>query len=181
MSESKSDQRVPIERFPITVIVERKRRDDKPWSIDHWSVIGLLPAQASKGFERTTLRDDGNLSQYSWRGYDVALYLDDIESYHFNLEGETPWICVIGEYADAEDEAGEIVPLLVTLSYDEAASYMETDSLVFNLPIPGEIQLWVERYVLDHYRPVEKKKRKRQRWQQDAWVRNQRPLGEYRC
>ena len=180
MSESKSDQRVPIERFPVTVIVERKRRDDKPWSIDHWSVIGLLPAQASKGFERTTLRDDGNLSQYSWRGYDVALYLDDIESYHFNLEGESPWIFVIGEYADAEDEAGEIVPLLVTLSYNEAASYMETDSLVFNLPIPGEIQLWVERYVLDHYRPVEKKKRKRQRWPQDAWVRSKRPLGEYR-
>ena len=139
-----------------------------------------MPAQASKGVERTTLQDDGHLSQYSWRGYDVALYLDDIESYHFNLEGESLWIFVIGEYADAEDEAGEIVPLLVTLSYDEAASYMETDSLVFNLPIPGEIQLWVERYVLDHYRPVEKKKRKRQRWQQAAWVRSKRPLGEYR-
>jgi len=180
MSESKSSQRVPIERFPVTVIVERKRRDDKPWSIDYWSVIGLLPAQASKGFEKTILRDDGNLSQYSWRGYDVALYLDDVESYHFNLEGESPSIFVIGEYADAEDETGEIVPLLVTLSYDEAASYMETDSPIFNLPIPGEIQLWVEQYVLDHYRPVEKKKRKRQRWQQDAWVRNKRPLGEYR-
>ena len=178
MSESKSGQRVPIERFPVTVIVERKRRDDKPWTIDHWSVIGLLPAQASKGFEKTKLRDDGNLSQYSWRGYDVALYLDDVESYHFNLEGESPSIFVIGEYADAEDETGEIVPLLVTLSYDEAASYMETDSPIFNLPIPGEIQLWVEQYVLDNYRPVEKKKRKRQ--QQDAWVRNKRPFGEYR-
>ena len=87
----------------------------------------------------------------------MALYLDDIEGYHFNLEGESPWIFVIGEYADVEDESGEIVPLLVTLSYDEAASYMETDSLVFNLPIPGEIQLWVERYVLDDYRPVEKR------------------------
>ena len=139
-----------------------------------------MPAQASKGFERTTLRDDGTLSQYSWRGYDVALYLDDIESYHFNLEGESPWIFVIGEYADAEDESGEIVSLRVTLSYDEAASYMETDSLVFILPIPGEIRLWVERYVLDHYRPVEKKKRKRQRWQQGAWVCSKRPLGEYR-
>ena len=180
MSESKSSQRVPIERFPVTVIVERKRRDDKPWSIDYWSVIGLLPAQASKGFEKTMLRDDGNLSQYSWRGYDVALYLDDVESYHFNLEGESPSIFVIGEYVDAEDETGEIVPLLVTLSYDEAASYMETDSPIFNLPIPGEIQVWVEQYVLDNYRPLEKKKRKRQRWQQDAWVRNKRPLGEYR-
>ena len=160
--------------------MERKRRDDKSWSIDHWSVTGLLPAQASKGFERTTLQDDGHLSQYSWRGYDVALYLDDIESYHFNLEGESLWIFVIGEYADAEDEAGEIVPLLVTLSYDEAASYMEIDSLVSDLPIPGEIQLWGERYVLDDYRPVEKKKPKRLRWQQDAWVRSTRPLGEYR-
>ena len=106
--------------------------------------------------------------------------MNDIESYHLNLEGESPWEFVIGEYADAEDESGEIVPLLVTLSYDEAASYMETDSLVFNLLIAGEIQLWVERYVLDHYRPVEKKKGKRQRWQQDAWVRSMRPLGEYR-
>ena len=139
-----------------------------------------MPAQASKGFERTTLQDDGHLSQYSWRGYDVALYLNDIESYHFNLEGESLWIFVIGEYADAEDEAGEIVPLLVTLSYDEAASYMEIDSLVSDLPIPGEIQLWGERYVLDDYRPVEKKKPKRLRWQQDAWVRSKRPLGEYR-
>jgi ankyrin repeat protein len=42
--------------------------DDKPWTIDHWSVIGLLPAQASKGFEKTMLRDDGHLSQYSWSG-----------------------------------------------------------------------------------------------------------------
>ena len=57
---------------------------------------------------------------------------------------------------------------------------METDSPIFNLPIPGEIQLWAEEYVLDNYRPVEKKKRKRQRWQQDAWGRNKRPLGEYR-
>jgi hypothetical protein len=55
MSESKSGQRVPIERFPITVIVERKRRDDKPWSIDQWSVIGLLPAQASERCEKTTM------------------------------------------------------------------------------------------------------------------------------
>ena len=68
----------------------------------------------------------------------------------------------------------------MTLSYHEAASYMETDSPIFNLPIPGEIQLWVGQYVLDNYRPVEKKKRKRQRWQQDAWVRNKRSLGEYR-
>jgi hypothetical protein len=68
MSESKSGQRVPIERSPVTVIVERKRRDDKPWIIDHWSVIRLLPAQASKGFEKTMLPDDGHLSQYSWSG-----------------------------------------------------------------------------------------------------------------
>ena len=68
MSESKSGQRVPIERFPFTVIVERKRRDNKSWTIDHWSVIGLLPAQASKGFAKTMLRDDGHLSQYSWSG-----------------------------------------------------------------------------------------------------------------
>ena len=68
MGESKSGQRVPIERFLFTVIVERKRRDDKSWTIDHWSVIGLLSAQASKGFEKTMLRDDGHLSQYSWSG-----------------------------------------------------------------------------------------------------------------
>ena len=72
------------------------------------------------------------------------------------------------------------MPLLVTLSYDEAASYMEGDNPVFNLPIPAEMHAWVECYVIEHYRPEEKKKRKRQRWQQDAWVPGRRPLREYR-
>ena len=180
MSESPSGQRVPVERFAVTVIVERNRQDNKPWTVDHWSIIGILPSTPADHFEKSVLREELTLAQYRWCGYEVELYSDDLESYYFNLQGNSPSLFVICEYADPEDETGEIVPLLVTLSYDEAASYMEADNPVFSLPIPTEMHAWVERYVIEHYRPEEKKKRKRQRWQQDAWVPGRRPLREYR-
>jgi hypothetical protein len=57
-------------------------------------------------------------------------------------------------------------PFQVTLSYDEAASYMEVDEPVFSLPMPPEVYRWLEGYVLEHYVPERKKKRKRDDWKQ---------------
>ena len=52
------------------------------------------------------------------------------------------------------------------LSYDEATSYMEVDEPVFSLPMPPEVYRWLEAYVLEHYVPERKKKRKRDDWKQ---------------
>ncbi|GIT47801.1 MAG: hypothetical protein Ct9H300mP13_5970 [Gammaproteobacteria bacterium] len=87
----------------------------------------------------------------------LALYWMILRAIILIWKVRPPWIFVTVNMLTPKMGPGEIVPLLVTLSYDEAASYMETDSLFFNLPIPGEIQLWAEGYVLDHYRPLKRR------------------------
>ena len=52
------------------------------------------------------------------------------------------------------------VPVLVTLSFDEANAYGEGGATVYHVAIPAELYAWVERYVLTHYVPEKKYKRK---------------------
>ena len=63
-----------------------------------------------------------------------------------------------------EEVNDQIQPFLVTLSSDEANSYMEVDELVYSVKMPAELYRWVEQFVLEYYIPVKKKKRKRINW-----------------
>jgi len=40
--------------------------------------------------------------------------------------------------------------------------------LVFSVPMPKQVIEWVERFVMDYYDPVIKKKRKRQDWAKES-------------
>jgi hypothetical protein len=66
-----------------------------------------------------------------------------------------------------EEDGERPEPALVTASYGEAASYSEVDENVYAVPIPPEIYLWIEAYVLEHYVPEKRRKRKRDDWKQD--------------
>jgi hypothetical protein len=57
---------------------------------------------------------------------------------------------------------------MVTLSYDEAAAYTEVEEEVFAVPMPPEVYRWVENYVLEHYVPEKRRKRKRVDWKRPA-------------
>ena len=102
---------------------------------------------------------DGN-AQFLYTGFTLKLHKDEVESYYFNLMGERPSIFVIC----SEDESGQLTPFLATPSYDEATAHTEVEEHVFSLPIPPEVYRWIEQFVLEHYRPTRKKKRKRANW-----------------
>ena len=72
------------------------------------------------------------------------------------------------------DDNGPLRPLIVTLSYDEAASYLESDDIVESVAMPAELYRWVENFVLEHYLPQKKKKRKRENWKEEP---RERPAG----
>jgi hypothetical protein len=57
----------------------------------------------------------------------------------------------------------EAVPVLLTLSYDEAARLLDAGETVDAVPLPGEMADWLARFVAQHYRPEPKKVRKRER------------------
>ena len=57
---------------------------------------------------------------------------------------------------------------LLTLSFDEAHAYLEGDENLYTVPMPPEIYRWVEAYVLAHYVPEKRTKRKRRDWHRDS-------------
>ena len=74
-----------------------------------------------------------------------------------------------------DDENGEFTPILVTADYDEAMAYQEADDTILSAPMPEKVYLALERFVLENYSPVQKKRRKRKQWhggeQDEAFAR----------
>lgn len=146
--------------IPVAILLERKIVQGKGWSVPEWNVVGVLSGEhsASEASEPVLVRE--NDDQYLWGGYRLNLYLDSCESYWHNLTGELPSLFVIC----AETEDGGMQPLIVTADGLEATASTEGDDKVFRAPIPPEIYLRIEKFVVENYVPRERKKRKRRNW-----------------
>lgn len=155
--------------FPVSVLMHFKKSQNSMWSSGQWEVIGLVAGEVGEkltgntGSNQVNKRDIGN-GQILWSGLNVQLHKDDAESYYHNLMCDKPKAFIICKSDEVEGD--QCQPFLVTLSYDEAASYMEVDELVLSVDIPAELYRWVEQFVLEHYVPEKKRKRKRESWKQ---------------
>lgn len=146
--------------IPVAVVLEKKIVRGKGWSVSEWNVVGVLGGEhsGSEVSEPVLVRDEGD--QYLWGGYRLNLYLDSCESYWHNLTGALPSLFVIC----TETENGGMQPLVVTADGLEASASTEGDDKVFRAPIPPDIYLRIEKFVVENYVPREYKKRKRRNW-----------------
>ncbi len=159
--------------FPVSVLLDYVPTPDNRWQDGRWAVTGVVAAGPSADINRVhgaPIHTGQDRRQVLWSGLSVDLFKDDAESYYFNIVSETPRIFVIC----SREEDGSLKPLIVTLSYDEASSYMESDEAVESVAIPIELYRFVERFVLEHYVPEKKKKRKRDNWKESS---RERPPG----
>jgi hypothetical protein len=148
--------------FAVSVLVEYRETQDNRWEDGRWQVAGVVAGsgQGEGGGQARPLHAAGEGRQYLWSGLRLQLHRDDAESYYFNLVSDRPSVFVI-----CSQEAGEPPrPFIATLSYGEATSYMETDELVESVAMPAELYRWAERFVLEHYVPEKRRKRKRDNW-----------------
>ena len=106
--------------------------------------------------------EQGDVRQYLYRGFNVSLHLDECESYYHNLMSPKPACYVVTHSNDNHVPT----PFLVSMSFDEAHAYLESDEEVYAVDIPPELYRWLEAYVLAHYVAVKRKKRKRQDWKE---------------
>ena len=156
--------------FPVSVLLDYVATPDNRWQDGRWAVTGVV-ATAGKGEHNRVkcapLHPGSDDRQVLWSGFSVDLFKDDVESYYYNIVSDTPRIFVI---CNTEDDTS-LKPLMVTLSYDEASSYMESDEAVESVAMPVELYRYVEQFVLEHYLPQKKKKRKRDNWKEAAGER----------
>jgi hypothetical protein len=129
-------------------------------------VIGVVAGagRENDGPRRILVHSGPGGKQYLWTGFRLKAHRDDAESYYFNLVSDHPSVFVVCRPGGD----GRLRPSLVSVSYDEASSYLEVDEQVTRLPMPPEIYRWLESFVLRHYLPERKKKRRRDDWKQDT-------------
>lgn len=149
-------------QFPVSILVDYEPTPDNRWQAGRWRVSDLIAGGQGQGeaVRCTRVHGDTKDQRYLWTGLSVELHKDDVESYYFNIVSDTPRVFVIYTL----DDDGPLRPLIVTLSFDEAGSYMESEEVVESISMPAELYRWVEQFVLEHYVPEKKKKRKRDSW-----------------
>ena len=169
MSQSPKSREVPT-TFPVSVLMERREVTVGRWSQWQWEVLAVVAGEeiGHTGTHRTVVASENGREQSLWTGLRVELFKDCCEGYWYNLMSGKPYLFVVC-YVD-EDDAGEerLIPALVTADQQEATGHMETDDHVYSVPMPEQVHEWLERYVVAHYVPAQKKKRKRREWAKES-------------
>lgn len=158
-------QSLPTE-FPVVVLMQRQASRANQWSDYQWQAVGVMAmsTDSNAGEAEKLVRSEGDVRQILYSGFSIQLYADSCESYYFNLISPTPRCYVIA----TNNEDNVPIPFLVSMSFDEAHAYIETDELVYAVDVPPELYRWTEAFVLQHYSPEQRKKRKRDNWKDDA-------------
>jgi hypothetical protein len=151
--------------LPVAVIVGRRTVSRSGWSVPSWRVVGVvagdnLPGPGARG---VPVHGGDEEEQFLWGGLRLDLYRDAAEAYWSNLTGKQPSLFVLC----TEREDGTLQPQTVTADMHEASSALEGDDRVFSATIPPEVYLHLERFVVEHHVPQERKKRKRTDWTAD--------------
>jgi hypothetical protein len=165
MTDSSSEW-VSATHFPVSVLMERRKVEGNPWIGESWKAVGVMmgASHAEATDEPVRVASGEDAAQYLWTGLEVELFRDEAESYYHNLMVGTPGCYVVVR----EREDGMPEPVLVTLSFDAGQAYLEGDETVHNVSLPPELYRAAEAFVLAHYVPEKKKKRKLENWKEQV-------------
>ncbi len=137
----------------LAVILERQAVESR-WESHRWSLVGVVP---DEGGEVRTVAEDARMLRRLHPGLEVALFPDEAEGYYLNVTSGAPSVFV----ALREDEAsGEPYPFQATLSYNEAARWMDGSEKVERVLAWPELAEWMAAWVEGNYRPEPKERRK---------------------
>lgn len=162
-----TDSRIKI---PVSVVLQRKIDPGKKWGYPIWSIENVFAEGQAAGCPDQIVTSETATTQSSvHHGLLLELFKDGSEGYWYNLLSEEPYLFVICE---GEQGAMQIDPVFITANQDEATGHLESDDIVLSVPMPVSVRDLLERYVMDHYEPAIKKKRKRRDWLDDSLYAN---------
>ncbi|NLD68225.1 MAG: DUF3305 domain-containing protein [Limnobacter sp.] len=141
------------------------------WQFRQWRLVDVSPTDESDRRDGGTDRGgDGVSPDGASPGGGAAaplaieLFPDEAQGYYLNLTSGEPSIMVKWRLPEDESgivgDAGEPLPLAVTLSYDEAGRWMDGGERVDRVPMPAAMAEWLAEFVRLHWKPEEKRKRR---------------------
>lgn len=163
MTQIRGPQGGDIRHFPVSVILERRPAVSR-WADHIWTAAGITVGGHSAAPEAQLIREDRGISYFLIGGLDVALHADECESYYYNLVSDSPRAYVI---AHTDGGQTQPQPFRISMSFDEAHAYLEGEDEIYAVDVPPELYRWAEAFVIAHYFPQKKTKRKLRDWSAD--------------
>jgi hypothetical protein len=124
------------------------------WESHRWQLLGVVP---DVGGEPRTILEDRATLQRLFPGIEVTLHRDEAEGYFLNVSSEAPSV-----FVSIRDDEGacDPYPFQATLSYNEAARWMDGGEKVERAVAWPELAQWMGEWVEHNYRPEPKQRRK---------------------
>ena len=135
----------------MAVIMQRRALDSR-WQNEAWEPHGVLADYEGDGAARIIV-DEGATTHWLYPGFEVELRRDEADGYYMNMSTQQPSVFILWRM-----EEERAVPKFVTVSYAEAARWMDAGERVDLVSMPREMWEWVGGYVERNYKPEPKKK-----------------------
>jgi hypothetical protein len=136
----------------VAVVMERTPIQSR-WESQKWETLGVIPDRDPPGAPPRLLIENPERAQWLHPGFKLELFADEAEGYYLNLSSPQPFV-----FVNWNDEDGHAVPIIVTVSYNEAARLMDAGGRVDGVPMAAEWRPWLAGFVGKHYRPEPKKR-----------------------
>jgi hypothetical protein len=151
---------IPI-RFPVAVIMQRTPLVNR-WASERWEPLAVLPqvADALPVGGPVCVRDDATCTHWRFDGHALELHRSEAEGYFLNLVAPDPKVFVNWRMHDDPADP-PVFPVIVTVSYNEAARMMDGGERVDAVPLPAVVRDWMIPFVAEHYKPEPKRKVRR--------------------
>ena len=145
----------------VAVIMRRERLANR-WQAWRWLLDDVVPQEPGFDIGPRLLERGDDGERWLHPGFTVELFRDDAEGYYLNVSTPAPCWFVLWRMDEAGGPgAGPIArPAMVTLSYHDAARWLDAQETVEQVPAPAPVIAWLREFVDAHY-VLEPKQRRR--------------------
>jgi len=145
-------------RFPLAVILQRTKLVNR-WIDARWEPIEVALDDGAS-CEPVRLPHDTAGTRWRFGGHSFELHPCEAEGYYLNITASDPKVFIMWRLAEEGVEPGAF-PVIVTVSYNEAARMLDGGEQVDAVPMPREVFLQVQSFVAQHYKPEPRRKVRR--------------------
>ncbi|WP_170300254.1 DUF3305 domain-containing protein [Pseudoduganella buxea] len=137
--------------MPIAVIMQRRTPQHR-WAGEAWAAVGIVPDRAVHPAGTPppvqTLSASPERDYYLVSGLELELYPDENEGYFENFMAPESKVFVLWRM-----EQGRAMPVRASVSYVEGTRMFDSGESADGVPMPAEIQAWLQAYLQAHYQP----------------------------
>lgn len=156
---------MPVTRIPVDVVMERLPLVNR-WVSERWQPATVVAVGTpAENLEVTPgaaqlLHDTSEGTQWRFPHCAVELHPSEAEGYYLNLSSPQPRAFVMWRMFD-DGAPPPARPVVVTLSYNEAARMMDGGEQVDSVALPLPLHAMLVPFVEAHYKPEPRRKARR--------------------